>query len=233
MNLTEFFAVMESIRVNTDKKHTFSRGTDIMYPIYIILYAQNSFVSKSIRKATNTPYSHASISFDTSMQNIFSFGKLKIDMGNDKRELKNGAIRESFISKKGMRAFPQDAKYEVYTLFVSKDNLDTIKKKVHEIFDNPDGYKFSIIGLLRYYLGMTSESTSKMFCSQFVASLLAAGNVHLDRAPSLYSPYELKDIQNVKYVDSGILKDYNRTKFDRLMDDIIKEMQEPTNMDAE
>lgn len=233
MNLLEFFGALENVRVDLDRKHTVTRGTDTLYPVYIILYAQNSLVSKTIRTATKTPYSHASISFDSSMQHIFSFGKLKIREDENSRRVHNGAIRESFISKIGMREFPKEAQYEIYTIFIPKDNLEKMRKRIHEIFDNPERYKFSIIGLVRYYLGLVSESTSKMFCSQFVATILATGNVNLERSPSLYSPYELKDIQNVIFVERDVLKNFSRKRFDKQMDFICQDYNEKINTDAE
>jgi hypothetical protein len=233
LNVVEFFDALETVRVNLDKKHSIQRGTEVLYPIYIIMYAQDSLVSKTIRRFTHTPYSHASISFDTSMQNIFSFGKLKIKNNDNELEAHNGAIREAFISRAGMREFPSQAFYEIYTVFITQDAIDRMKKRIHQIFDNPEKYKFSIIGLIKYYLGMTSESETKMFCSQFVASLLAVGDIHLERVPSLYSPYQLKDIQNVTFVERGILKDYNRKRLDQRMDGIVQDIKDKFNMDAE
>ena len=229
----EFFSALENVRVDVDRKHAITRGTDTLYPVYIILYAHNSLVAKSIRRVTNEPYSHASISFDTSMQNIFTFGNKMVKISELEYKRKIGTGRESFLAKDAMWTYPKETPYEIYTVFITKENIVRMKKRVHEIFDNPEKYRFNIAGLIRYYLGLASESNSKMFCSQFVASLLAIGAVDLERLPSMYSPYELKDIRNVIFVERDILKNYNRKKFDAHMDEICKEYSEQINMDAE
>lgn len=229
----QFFDALENVRVNIDRKHSITRGTKKLYPVYIVLYGQKSFVSKSIQKFTNAPYSHASISFDTSMQNIFSFGRLKIQTEENHYETKNGAIREAFVSKIGMRQFPKQALYEIYTVFITEEDIARMKKRVYEIYDNPEQYRFSFIGLARYLLGIPSKASKKMFCSQFVTSLLSIGGVALDRSPSLYSPYEIKDIKNVIFVENGILENYDRKRLDERMTNICDNYDEIINTDAE
>ena len=36
LNIVEFFDALETVRVNLDKKHSIQRGTEVLYPIYII-----------------------------------------------------------------------------------------------------------------------------------------------------------------------------------------------------
>lgn len=233
MNLSQFFTALENVRVNIDRKHSITYNGKQLYPVYIVLYAQNSIVSKSIRRVTKAPYSHASISFDTSMTNIFSFGRLKIETAVDHFETKNGAIRESFVSKLGMRKFPKYSLYEIYVIFVTEEDIINMKKRIHEIYDDPEKYRFSFIGLAKYLLGIPSKPSKKMFCSQFVASLLSTGGVALDRSPSLYSPYEIKDIKNVIFVENGILCEYNRKKMDERMTTICENYEDIINADVE
>ena len=227
LNLKEFFTAMENVRVNVDNKHTIRRGTETLYPVYIILYAHDSLVGKSIRRLTNQPYSHASVSFDTSMNNIFTFGNRYIY--NEDKEIyyrKFGAGRESFKKIDGKWSYPPKTPYVIYCLWLPKENIDRMKKRIHEIYNKPDAYRFSYDGLVKFYLNMSSESTNKMFCSQFVASLLAYGGMDLDKLPSLYSPYQLKDIKDVRYVESGLLKDFNKAALDKKMNLVMAEYLE-------
>lgn len=233
MNTHQFFNALENVRVNLDRRHSIKRGNEILLPVYIILYAHTSTGSKTIRAVTKEPYSHASISFDSSMQNIFTFGNKMVQITDVRYKRSIGAGRESFMNKDAMWTYPKETPYAIYVIFLPRDSIIKMKTRVHEIFDHPDEYRFSIAGLIKYYLGLASESTTKMFCSQFVASLLATGGVELDRLPSLYSPYELKDIRNVTFVESNTIKHFRRERFDKHMDDICKRYLDEINMDAE
>lgn len=230
LNLSEFFGAMENVRVDIDKRHSIQRGTETLYPVYIVLYSHNETISKVIKKLTHQPYSHASISFDSSMHSMYTFGnKMVYNERSASYKHKFGAGRESFVRTEGKWSYPPETPYAIYVLFLPKENIDRMKKRIHEIFNQPEAYRYSYDGLVKYYLGISSESTYKMFCSQFVASLLLYGGYTLDRLPSLYSPYELKDIQNVIFVEDGIIKQFNRDKFikkmDRICSDYLEDME--------
>ena len=223
MNIQDFFSAMENVSIALDNKHVITRGTDKLYPVYIILYAHNSIVGRNIRRFTHQPYSHSAVSFNSDMNNIYSFGNRMILDKDGIYHRKFGAGRESFTKKDGKWSYPETTPYAIYCIFLPKDSIDKMKKHIHTIYNNPESYRFSYDGLIKYYLNISSESTYKMFCSQFVASLLVIGGVNLDRLPSLYSPYELKDIQDVTLVEEGILKDFNRKKFSKRMDEICED----------
>jgi hypothetical protein len=214
VNISEFFSAMETVKINIDSKHKITSNGKDLYPVYIILFASNSFVSKSIRAFTKEKFSHAAISFDTGMTNIFSFGFRT--NANDMRDV--GNRRESLIIKKDRWLYEDDTNYGIYVKFMSLESIKLMKKRIHDIYNNTEKYKFSFIGLLKYAFNIPSENMYKMFCSQFVASLLQLGGVELDRSPSLYSAGQLTtDLNDVIMVEEGLVKDFKKSNLDRNM----------------
>ena len=160
------------------------------------------------------------------MTNMYTFGnKMVYDEKTNTYKRKFGAGRETFAKADDKWAYPEKTPYVIYVLFLPKENIMRMKKRVHEIYNKPEMYRFSYDGLVKYYMGISSESTYKMFCSQFVASLLMYGGYDLDRLPSLYSPYELKDLNDVIFVEDGVIKDFNRNKFNKKMDVICSDIK--------
>lgn len=230
MNTYEFFSAMENVSVTLDKKHTINQGQDILYPVYIVLYAHNSIVGKTIRKLTHQPYSHSAIAFNTDMNNLYSFGNRMISDSNGNSHRKFGAGRESFVKKDGKWNYPESTPYAIYAIWLNMESIAKMKKRIHSIFSKPDEYRFSYDGLIKYYLNISSESNYKMFCSQFVASILALGTP-LDKLPSLYSPYELKNIKDVHFIEDGVLGAFSRKKLDEHVNGIIDKIKNNTPMD--
>lgn len=218
MNISEFFAASETVKVYIDKDHTITKNNLKYYPVYLILFASDTFVSKAIRMFTRSPVSHVGISFDSSMTKIFSFG-----FRTNENSLKDAGNRiESLIVKKDRWLYSGDSTYVIYVKFLSMDSITNMKKRIHDIYNNTEKYKFSVLGLFKYALHIPSESTYKMFCSQFVASLLQTGGVELDRKPSLYSPSQIISLGEVVYVQEGFVKDFSKKKLDKDMDRICQ-----------
>lgn len=222
MNINEFLAVLENVRIDVDNKNAVIKNGIKYLPIYIILYANKSLLGDAIRAFTKEPYSHASISFDTSMNNIYTFGNRIIKgRGQNNEKTVFGASIESFKTKSMRFSYDSKTKYGLYVMFLQEENVEKMKYQIRKIFNNGDLYKYSISGLVKYALGQPSESETKMFCSQFVSWILSYGGVQLEKYPSLYSPYQLTQLENVIFIETGTIKDYNRNRINQKME-IIK-----------
>lgn len=220
MNISQFFDAMESVRINMDKNHKITKNGIDYYPVYIVLFASNNFVSKSIRAVTRAEFSHVAISFDTSMTNLFSFG-----FRTNAKDMKDcGNRRESFIVKKGRWVYEDDTKYGVYVKFMTLDAIKKMKNHIHYVYNNTEKYKFTFIGMVKYAFHIPSEHAYKMFCSQFIASLFKIGGDKLDRVASLYSPEQILTIGDVRDVEKGFVKDFDRKKLDAAVQRICSSM---------
>ena len=84
-------------------------------PIYVLLTHSGTLLANIIKKATKDPYSHVSISFDTKLNEMYSFG----------RKYKNNPLVGTFVKeniKEGLYEEVSDtATYSLYTTFVTEE----------------------------------------------------------------------------------------------------------------
>lgn len=215
-------SAIESVTVESfDEKHSILLDGIKYYPLYIILYQNKSVLGDAIRAVTREEYSHSSISFDTSMDVIYTFGnRIKVDpLGREKRTI--GASIETFNKQmSGKFRYPAFSKVQIHCIYFTEEEMNNVKAYVETIYSHPDDYKYNISGLIKYVFGKSSESETKMFCSQFVSSVLSMG-AKLNRPTSMYSPVGLLDIDNIIYVWEGFIGNFNKKEIDRRMEHVM------------
>ena len=213
------------------------KGTDY-YPLYIILMKNISPLGSVIRAYTKEEYSHSAISFDASMDDVYTFGNsvIKKPLG---RQKSFGAAHESFRKNSFKFSYSGKTEYSLYVMFFKKDEIDRIKQKVDEIFLHHDEYKYNVEGLISYIFNRPKTDPKKLFCSQFVALVINSGrNGILNKDPSLYSPVGLTTIRGVCHVETGHIEDYDqyrvekktRAVFDSLIENHAYEALEHANI---
>lgn len=190
------------------------KGTDY-YPLYIILMKNISPLGSVIRAYTKEEYSHSAISFDASMDDVYTFGNsvIKKPLG---RQKSFGAAHESFRKNSFKFSYSGKTEYSLYVMFFKKDEIDRIKKKVDEIFLHHDEYKYNVEGLISYIFNRPKTDPKKLFCSQFVALVINSGrNGILNKDPSLYSPVGLTTIRGVCHIETGRICDYDQYRVEK------------------
>ena len=153
------------------------KGDDKLYPVYINLFSNNTAAGKFIRKMTGTPYSHATVALDASMNNMYSFSALPYTKGVLGGDVSIG--RESLWS-------PWYTTCEFFTVlvtFVDKEGRDAVQKKIDNFVRNVDKFEYNTLGCIEYYFGVKNlkdhdETTkNKWFCSEFVAACVNSAGV--------------------------------------------------------
>ena len=189
-------------------------GTDY-YPLYIILMKNISPLGSTIRAFTKEEYSHAAISFDATMDDVYTFGNsvIKKPFGKQKSF---GAAHESFRKNTFKFSYSEKTEYSLYVMFFKKDEIDRIKKKVDEIFLHHEEYKYNIEGLISYVFNKPKTDPKKLFCSQFVALVINSGrNGILNKDPSMYTPVGLTTIRGVCHIETGRICDYDQYRVEK------------------
>lgn len=153
------------------------KGDDKLYPVYINLFSNNTAAGKLIKKMTGTPYSHATVALDASMNNMYSFSALPYTKGVLGGDVSIG--RESLWS-------PWYTSCEFFTVlvtFVDKEGRDAVQKKIDNFVRNVDKFEYNTLGCIEYYFGVKNlkdhdETTkNKWFCSEFVAACVNSAGV--------------------------------------------------------
>lgn len=175
-------------------------------PVYILMTYTDTTMAKSIRFFTGDPYSHVSISFDDSLEKMYSFG----------RKFKDSTM--SFIDGESINHgllgdIKGETKYSLYVTYFDDTQVSVMQSKLDEFKAKSNELKFSFLGLFNVALGKETHKSNEYFCSQFVADVLKAGNSNIiKKDPSLYKPYDFAKYKEFHFVERGTLKNYDPDK---------------------
>ena len=175
-----------------------------LYPVYVVVMHTGSVVSTVIKKATGDLYSHASISFDPSLTNMYSFGNKRIKGKAFANGFKKEDIHNEFFSSRNIP-------YAMYMVPVTKEELVAMKKRLDYFVKNENKFSFDMIGLVKIFFGIADNPENRYFCSRFVMDVLNAGRPTdpYTQEESLVKPQDLAETNFARYVMGGYLKDYN------------------------
>lgn len=125
-------------------------------PVFFIFTQGKGLIPSAIKAATDSEYSHVSISFDASLDHMYSFGT-------------TGFRIESIHDDKR-----KDRNICVFGTFVSKDGVKKMKNICHDFEDHIDDSKFNYSSLVKKLFGNDSpkEGEYKEICSTFVNKCL-------------------------------------------------------------
>lgn len=180
------------------------------YPVFIFLSYTDTKIAKLIKAYTHDPYAHSSISFDTKLDNMLSF---------DARGLVNENILTDVYKTK-----TDVTRYSLYAYMATIDEYNSMKAFTDELLGKRKKLGYNILGLTNFIFGRGSERENKFFCSEFVASVINAGNNKVIKTkPYLTSPYMLAKNKNFVFIKTGILKHYNVKVVDSILAEKLEE----------
>jgi hypothetical protein len=184
------------------------QSSEDYYPVYVMLTHSGTALSNAIKSVTKNPYSHASISFDSSMDNMYSFG----------RKYANNPLIGVFVKesiRKGLYAnVSKTATYSLYVTFVKKEEIEAMREKLQYFIDNKEKFKYNFVGLLQHQLGIESHRKDAYFCSQFVSEILRSGKNYFNRHSSLVKPYDFAKHKDFLFVKKGKIANYSQRDVD-------------------
>lgn len=172
-----------------------------MKQVYILLSRTGTFPSKLIYLFTRKKYTHASIALEPATDKFCSYGRRRIH-----NVLVAGLIREDVHS--GLFALFKNGTCELFSLEVDDESYVKLSELVNYHFDNYDKCKYKFSAFMTMPLRVERELDLKLVCSQFVAKLLhESGACTLPKHPALMHPTDFMDIDNIKSIYVGKIKD--------------------------
>ena len=147
-----------------------------LYPVYIVLFSNDTKFGRLIKKMTGQNYSHAVISLDSSLNNMYSFSTIPF---NHSLLSSDGFVRESIWSP----MYESNKFFTVMVTFTDKEGLNKINNKIESFKRNYTKQKYNDIGLIKYYLNFKDtkdrdeNKKQRWFCSEFVTYILKSGNI--------------------------------------------------------
>ena len=153
-----------------------------MKTIYLLLTKSNSFVSKAIYYMTQDDYTHISISFEESLQPMYSCARKYTYT-----PLPAGIKNESLIS--GFYLKNSSIPCALYRIKVTED-------------------KYNLMGLVLCHFELAYRRHHYYFCSEFVSEILAHSQIlELPKMPSLMKPSDYLLFEELEWLYKGNIHD--------------------------
>ncbi len=163
-----------------------------MKTIYILLTRSNTLLSRIIHLITADPYTHVSISFNQSLQSLYSSARK-----NGVTMFPAGPCKEQL--QKGYYKRHPDIPCALYELEVTDEVFYDAKEEVHNIMKEADLYSFNIFGLILCRLNIPYHRKRHYFCSQFVGDILLKSHaLELPKDSSLMRPMDYTGISKLE-----------------------------------
>lgn len=209
LTLTEDVTFPEYVSESIDEDE------NAIVPVYVCLMHSGTLLANAIKSVTGTPYSHSSISFDSSLEHMYSFGR-KYDNNPFIGCFKQENIHGSFFRGKHIP-------YALYMVLCTVKERNMMKDRLDYFIRNASKFKYDVKGLFLNYIGIEDDPEYRWFCSRFVADILNAGrpNDPYVKHPSLWRPSDFVKMNKIIYVSGGDLDYYSKYKTDKITQNII------------
>lgn len=170
--------------------------------VYIVLSQTGTRFSRLLRLVNRAPYNHASIALDSSLTELYSFGRQCLWL-----PIASGFVRER--PGRGIYRRYGDALCAVYRLPATVEELRRLEEAIRTFEEKEWTYRYNFLGLLTILLGIPLRRRRHFVCSQFVAHVLRqSGLWPLEKEVSLARPQDFAALPGARLVYQGRLNDY-------------------------
>ncbi|MNN04693.1 hypothetical protein D3C81_1174230 [compost metagenome] len=170
--------------------------------VYILLTNTGTLFTKMIKTYTKAPYNHASISFDRTLSEMYSFGRK-----NPNNPLNGGFVKEDI--KTGTFSKYPNTTCVIYELQVSEREVEKMQRVLQLFIRRRNKFLYNILGVIGVALKEPVEFSNSYFCSQFVAEILERSGIKLwNKLPALVTPDDFRQSDRLQLIYEGKLSDY-------------------------
>ena len=184
-----------------------SESIDTSYePVFLVLTkGKTPVISQGIKFVTNSEYSHASITFDPELEEVYSFNMRKESFGFV-RENKS-SFKENFIS--------------VFAFFAPKNIVNKLKETVYDFGNHKTTFDLKIFANKIFHINhKASNNEYNQVCSTFVDTVLQSGGINLVGDQKIPAPSDIyngakSEPNKIFEVYNGIAPKYDGKKVKR------------------
>lgn len=184
-----------------------------MRTVYIVATYTGTALARVIRRVSDTPYSHISISLNKTLRPMYAFGRI-----HPRTPLFAGLVEENI--NEGLYAIKKDTLCRVYELRVSDLQYDLISENLNSMWLRRDLLKYDVKSLVRLAINKPKAYENRYVCSSFVSRILEDSGVLLfDKAYHEVQPIDFINNKNNKLtvIYEGLLSSYsNSSVFERM-----------------
>lgn len=169
--------------------------------LYFLFTDTGTYLSRAINYCTREGLNHVSISFDDELQEVYSFGRK-----NPRNPFAGGFVKENIHSD-----FLKNASCAIYAYRLSEDEFEKVQTRIKEIELHASNYKYNFLGLFGVMLQIEINREHKMFCSQFVATVLReVESFQLAKPECFTTPADIRGLTGLQLIYQGSLGEYKR-----------------------
>lgn len=167
--------------------------------IYLVFSKTGTWLSNLIYIFSNIKYAHASLSFDSSFTNMYSFGRTNPD-----NPFSGGFVVENLYE--GVYKKFSSCECMICKVAITEEQYNTLQAQVKEFVDERDKLKYNFLGLFGILFNVQLNRENSFFCSQFVSKVLIESKVfESDKTPELIRTDELFTINNGEVIYEGYI----------------------------
>lgn len=193
--------------------------------LYILLTDTGTVLNRLIKMYTKDPYNHVSIAFDPELNEVFSFGRKKM----------NNPIIGGFVRENIDHMLFRNANCAIYELDCSDIMAYwRVREYIRKFELNQENYRYNLLGLLGVMFHVNIERNDAFFCSQFVASIFEYSGIPLFAKPCVFvTPGDFMTASSLKLVYSGRLGDYRMTRHQKAISaQLLNELESAEMLNA-
>ncbi len=177
-----------------------------MQNIYIVLTYTGTVISKMIKGFTKDKFCHSSISLDLELKQMYSFGRFY-----KYTPLLAGFVHEHIDSGTFKRFNKTVAK--VYSLEITDEQYEKIKKIMKDFEKEKSKYKFNFIGMCAAGFDKKIHPKNYFYCAEFIKYVLEEAGIE-KQLPRIVKPIHFEQIDGAEEIYTGLLQEYNLKKMD-------------------
>lgn len=173
-----------------------------MKKIYIVLSKTGSIVSKILRLFTHDDYNHVSLSLDSNLDIMFSFGRY-----HPYFPWIGGFVEESphFGTLKRF----SETTVRVLEISVSEDIFNEISLELNEMISKKYQYHYDSIGLICAAFHRVVRRKNYYYCSEFVREVLVKYGIESPELfPEIVRPMDFLEIPDCSEIYNGKLREF-------------------------
>ena len=171
-----------------------------MKKIYIVWTHTGTTLSIIIKHYTNDEFSHVSISLDSELKEMYSFGRL-----NAYNPFWGGFVHEG-INFGTFKRFKKTV-CRIYALDVTVEQFNNVKGIIEYIKHSKQLHNFNVIGLFAVGFNMRISFENSFYCAEFVKYVLDKSDIK-NNLPEMIRPEDFKKLENSSIIYDGLLKNY-------------------------
>lgn len=191
-----------------------------LYPIFIINTYTGSSFGKLMKSTLKFEYTHALLSLDSSLTEMYSYDDNKMVNG----KLYKGLIIDDF--SRYQKDYP-NSPMRVTAVFVDEDIKNNIRHSINYYKKNINKTAYSYFNLFGYLKGsnrVSSWGDMKLFCSEFVDTILKHNNIDITgKNARNVSPDDLgkyTERNNIFILYEGLIKNYNQKEIEKKISEL-------------